>query len=370
MVAFRLAGAGREVTLLEKEREAHHKVCGEFLSREAIQYLRQAGIDPLDLGACAIDRVRLHSRKRTVEAGLPFTALSLSRRILDEALLLKAEEAGCYVRRGACVERLEATRDGWSVRLRSGETIRTRTVFLATGKHDVNAWERGGAAQPDLVGFKMHWRLAPAQSADLHDAMELFLFRGGYGGLSLIESETANLCLVVKRNTLRQIGGWVDLLRWLENEVLALRGRLQNATPCWQKPLAISPIPYGHLGGPADGVWRVGDQVAVVPSFTGDGMSIALHSAILATEMYLNGKSADDYVHRLTGQLRAGMHFASFLSRAMVTPAARALAPFLLSLVPNTLGRIALSTRIPDRALLTTRDTTGTPIHRRAAPIT
>ena len=99
-------------------------------------------------------------------------------------------------------------------------------------------------------------------------------------------------------------------------------------------------------------------------------MSIALHSAILATEMYLNGESADEYVRLLTSQLRAGMHFASYLSRAMVTPAARALAPFLLSLVPNTLGRIALSTRIPDRALLTTRDTTGTPIHRRAAPIT
>ena len=161
MVAFRLAGAGREVTLLEKEREAHHKVCGEFLSREAIQYLRQAGIDPLDLGAHTIDRVRLHSRKRTVEACLPFTAFSLSRRILDEALLLKAEKAGCDIRRGACVERLEATGDGWSVRVRGEKTIRTKTIFLATGKHDLNAWERGGATQPDLVGFKMHWKLAP-----------------------------------------------------------------------------------------------------------------------------------------------------------------------------------------------------------------
>ena len=84
MLAMRLAAAGREVVLLEKEREAHHKVCGEFLSREAIDYLRQAGIDPLELGAHAIQRVRLHSGKRTVEARLPFTALSLSRRVLDE----------------------------------------------------------------------------------------------------------------------------------------------------------------------------------------------------------------------------------------------------------------------------------------------
>ncbi len=265
--------------------------------------------------------------------------------------------------------RLETARDSWSVRLHSGEMIRTKTVFLATGKHDLNAWGRGGATQPDLVGFKMHWKLAPAQCEILNGAMELFLFRGGYGGLSMIEGGTANLCLVVRRNRLRQLGGWTPLLDSIRNAVPAMRERLHNATPCWPKPLAISPIPYGHLGAPSDGVWRVGDQAAVIPSFTGDGMSIALHSAILATDMYLCGEGADEYVRRLTGQLRAGMRFASGLSRAMVTPAARTIAPFLLSLVPNALGRIATSTRIPDRALLTARVTDYAPVIRRPAPI-
>jgi flavin-dependent dehydrogenase len=369
MAAMRLAATGREVVLLEKEREAHHKVCGEFLSREAIHYLRQAEIEPLHLGAHAIQRVRLHSGNKTVEARLPFTALSLSRRILDETLLAKAQEAGCEVRRSAFVDKLEAIGDGWSVRLRGGESIRTKRVFLATGKHDVKAWERGRATQPDLVGFKMHWKLAQAQSEILRGVMELFLFRGGYGGLSMIEDRTANLCLVVRRRTLRVLGGWTELLQSIRHEVPALGDRLHNATTSWQKPLAISPIPYGHLGGPADGVWRVGDQVAVIPSFTGDGMSIALHSAILATDMYLNGDGADDYVRRLTDQLRSGMRFATGLSRTMVTPAARTLAPFLLSLMPSAMGRIAISTRIPDRALLTTRVTAGTPIVRHAAPI-
>jgi menaquinone-9 beta-reductase len=369
MLAMRIATAGREVALLEKEREAHHKVCGEFLSREAIQYLRQAGTEPLDLGASAIDRVRLHSGERTVEAQLPFTALSLSRRVLDETLLVKAQAKGCDLRRGACVERLEALKRGWSVRLRGGETIQANAVFLATGKHDVNAWERSGATQVDLVGFKMHWKPSRAQSENLRGTMGLFLFRGGYGGLSLVEGGTANLCLVVRRKMLRTLGGWSELLESIRNEVPALREGLQDSTPCWQKPLAISPIPYGYLGGPADGLWRVGDQVAVIPSFTGDGMSIALHSANLAAEMYLAGKSAEEYVRCLTSQLRAGMRFASGLSRAMVTPGARIVAPVLLSLVPGAMGRIALSTRIPDHALLTSRLWPGASIDRRPAPI-
>jgi flavin-dependent dehydrogenase len=369
MVAMRLAAAGREVVLIEKEREAHHKVCGEFLSAEAIHYLRQAGIEPLDLGAHSIQRVRFHSGKRNVEARLPFTALSLSRRILDESLLVKAQEAGCAVRRGACVERLEATGDGWSVRLRSGEKIHAKTVFLATGKHDLNAWERGGATQADLVGFKMHWRLTPAQSEILRGVMDLFLFRGGYGGLAMVENETANLCLVVRRKILRSLGGWDELLQSMRNQLPALHDRLANAAPCWQKPLAISPIPYGHLGGPANGVWRVGDQAAVIPSFTGDGMSIALHSGVLAAEMYLDGKSPDHYLLRVADQLRTGMRFASGLSRAMVTPVARTLAPILLSLVPGAMARIAHSTRIPECALLTRHAATAVPIARQPAPI-
>lgn len=362
MLAIRLTAAGREVVLLEKEREAHHKVCGEFLSREAIQYLQQAGADPLVLGAHAIEFVRLHSGNRTVEARLPFTALSLSRRVLDETLLVKAQATGCDIRRGACVEKLEAGDDGWLVRLRGGEVIRANTVFLATGKHDVNGWERSGATQADLVGFKMHWKLAPAQSEIVRGAMELFLFHGGYGGLSLVESGTANLCLVVRRKTLRALGGWRELLESIETEVPALGNRLRKGTPCWQKPLAISPIPYGYLGGPADGVWRAGDQAAVIPSFTGDGMSIALHSAVLAAEMYLNGKNTDEYIRCLTGQLQRGMRFASGLSRAMLTPAARLIGPVLLRLSPGAMGRIALSTRIPDRALMATRLTAGAPI--------
>lgn len=354
MVAMRLATAGRDVVLLEKEREPHHKVCGEFLSAEAVHYLRNAGIEPLDLGAHPIQRVRLHSGTRNVTARLPFTALSLSRRILDESLLLKAQEAGSELRRGCCVDHLEPLPYGrWSARLRNGKTIHAKTAFLATGKHDLNAWERGGATQPDLVGFKMHWHLTPAQSEILRGVMELFLFRGGYGGLSLVEGGIANLCLVVRRNTLRRLGGWPQLLHSMQTELPALHDRLTNATPCWPKSLAISPIPYGHLGGLSKGVWRVGDQAAVIPSFTGDGMSIALHSGFLAAKMHLDGNGPDEYLLHLTDQLRKGMRVASALSRAMVTPAARALAPVLLSLVPNAIARIALSTRIPEPALLT-----------------
>jgi len=354
MVAIRLATAGRKVTLLEKESAAHHKVCGEFLSPEAVVYLNQVGISPLGLGAETIRFLRLSSKQKVMETTLPFIALSLSRFSLDEALLSRAEECGCKVQRGSFVEQLSIQNDLWLAQLRGGELVCAYSVFLANGKHDLRGWERAPTDQGDLVAFKLHWQLDPTQTERLRAFIELFLFPRGYGGLSLVERDVANLCLVVRKAELRRIGGWQELLASVLDDNRHLKQSLQGAKALWDRPLAISSIPYGHLAAQPFGLWCVGDQAAVIPSFTGDGMSIALHSAALATEMYMAGESAEQYNHRLHAQLSRGMGLATFLSRSMVTKAGRGIALLGLSVFPNGMRWIAASTRIPEEAMLAT----------------
>jgi flavin-dependent dehydrogenase len=361
MVALRLAAAGSEVTLLERERGPHHKVCGEFLSPEAQQYLKQAGVDPLALGAQPIQRVRLTSKRRVIETNLPFTALSVSRCVLDEALLTRAAQEGCKVKRGAFVESL-ANADGlWHAQIRGGECWSAQTLFLASGKHDLRGFERKPAPQADLVGFKLHWRLAPDQTGALRELMELYLFPGGYGGLSLVEGDVANLCLVVRRTVLRSHGGWAEMLAAIQGENPHIAQRLSGASPLWERPLAVSPIPYGYLAGQPNRLWCVGDQAAVIPSFTGDGMSIALHSATLAAQMYLAGKGAAHYHQTLRAHLGRGMSLATALSRTMVTGFGRAIAPIGLAAFPGALRWIASSTRIPEKALKKSGELAPTP---------
>jgi flavin-dependent dehydrogenase len=351
MLGLRLAVAGKDVTLLEKERGAHHKVCGEFLSREAVDYLRDAGIDPVALGAVPLRLVRIAVRRTVVEAELPFPALSLSRHALDDALLTRAERSGCSVQRGAFVENLNANLTGWEAHVRGGERWNARAVFMANGKHDLRGHDRGSAAQGDLVGFKMHWLLTREQTAGLREAMELFLFKGGYGGLSLIEEERANLCLVVKRARLRKLGGWDVLFAAILAETPHLAKRLNGAEALWERPLAVSSIPYGYLAG-RGGLWCVGDQAAVIPSFTGDGMSIALHSASLAARMFLEGKTPEQYHTLLHKHLGRNMRLATALSQSMVSGVGRTLAPTALSLLPASLRWIAEATRIPTDELV------------------
>ena len=138
-----LARKGRSVTLIEREPTPRHKVCGEFLSGEALEDLHALGIDVTSLGAVPIDYVRLAAARRAAEAPLPFPAASLTRKALDTALIAAAIAAGVRVEQGLSVEALSRTAPKmWQVTLDDGTTRVAPTVFLATGKHDLRGHGR------------------------------------------------------------------------------------------------------------------------------------------------------------------------------------------------------------------------------------
>jgi flavin-dependent dehydrogenase len=204
--------------------------------------------------------------------------------------------------------------------------------------------------QNDLVAFKMYYRLSPAQQRALHGWVELFLFPGGYGGLQLSEDKMANLCLLVNRRTLRARGkNWAALIEHLCDSSPALAVRLDGAQPLLAKPLALSSIPYGmQLAHSQPGLWRLGDQAAVIPSFSGDGMAIALHSAQRAAACFLAGKSSETYAATLARELHGSIGFATTVARLLIAAPALAQAARLW---PPLLKLVADRTRIFPYAL-------------------
>lgn len=346
MLATRLALAGRDVLLVEQKTGPHHKVCGEFLSWEAVAYLKELGLDLQQLGASPVSALRLAHGKYCVEASLPFTGYSFSRYRLDELLLQTAKTAGAELLRGSVCEELRATSQGWQARLASQELC-ARNVFLATGKHELRGWHRTQGKQNDLIAFKMHWRLSEQNCEALRGFVELVLFPGGYCGLEPIEAGLANLCLVVRKASFAALGSsWERLLETLLLHSPYLGARLAGAVPCWEKPLAISAIPYGHLHRQEDGAWRLGDQLAVIGSFAGDGMSIALHSAVNAASDYLAGKTAAEFHQRMRKTLSRPISVSTMISRAMVSPSGQELLRIGAQLFPPLIRRAARMTRV------------------------
>jgi flavin-dependent dehydrogenase len=358
IAALELARTGRRVVLVEKSKGPHDKVCGEFLSRESLHYLKRHNVDLPAMGAVPIESVRLITKTFAEQAKLPFAAMSLTRKRLDEELLRLAAAASVEIHRGSFVDELKQADGTWSAHLRDGRVLRASHALLATGKHDLRGRARPQGTHRGLVGFKMYYRLTANQASALGHAVELILFRGGYAGLQPVEHGAANLCLLVHEDRLRQAGSnWAGLLQHLQEHSPHLAKRLQGATPLLNAPLATASIPYGHLQRTApDDLWRVGDQAAVIPSFCGDGMAIALHSGALAAAHLLQGRSADAYQRRLYGQLATRLWAATKLSQMLVSwPQAAG----IVRVFPALLAHIALMTRIPDKALTTAVLTEG-----------
>ncbi len=354
--AILLARAGRHVTLLEREREPRHKVCGEFLSAEALAILGHLGLDSVALkalGALPIGGVRLCGLGKPVERPLPFPALSLTRHCLDAALLAAAEAAGAHVLRGVRVNGLRREAGLWYASLGTGlPEIAAPAVLLATGKHDLRGLARPPGPQGDLVALKMYWRLQPGEAAALRGHVELLLHPHGYTGLQTTETGT-NLCSLVRRKHLASLGGWSGLLGELRDTCPQAAQRLAGAEPLLTKPLAASSIPYGFVRREPLGedLWAVGDQAAVIPSFTGDGMSIALYTGVSAAEALLRGETPAKFQPALHRRLRPQVARATAISRALVRQPSRSLLLGAVRLWPGLLRHTASLTRLSALAM-------------------
>jgi len=347
-----LARKGRGVTLIEREPTPRHKICGEFLSGEALEDLHALGIDVASLGAVPIDYVRLAAARRAAEAPLPFPAASLTRKALDTALIATAIAAGVHVKRGRNVQSLSrATGNIWQATLDDGTTYEAPTAFLATGKHDLRG--HGRPKDPHRwVAFKMYYRLSAPQTADLADASELTLFSGGYGGIQPVEDGITNFCCVVQRRYFARAGlRWEGLLAKMQQDCPHLAMRLDGAEPLLDKPITITHIPYGYIRRATDdGLYCIGDQAAVIPSFTGDGISIALHTARRAAAAYLVAEPAPVFQPKLRSAMLPQMRLAEVAADGLNNALARAVLPFCLRVWPGAMRVTARLTRVTQGA--------------------
>jgi flavin-dependent dehydrogenase len=352
-VACLLAQRGCTPLLIERDRAPRHKICGEFLSVEAQTYLEALGLDPKALGGTPIRTVRLVHGGRAVEAPLPFEGIGLTRRTLDEALLSQAEESGARILRGPVAREVRPDRDGLRISLRDSHDMRARTVFLATGKHDLHVPRRVPPRHgDDLIGFKMYFALSAAQRADLGNAVEILLFEGGYAGLQPVEGGTVNLCFLVRSAVFdRARRRWDGLLSHLAQASPHLGARLDGAEPLLAKPLSIAHVPYGFVhrdaGDAPEGLFRLGDQMGVIPSFSGDGIAIAMHSAGVAAATFLEGRSASDFHRRMRADIGRQIRLASLLYELTQGTLGRGILLAALRLHPEILRILADWTRIP-----------------------
>jgi flavin-dependent dehydrogenase len=310
MAAIVLAQAGAEPLLIDRDAVVGDALCGGFLSWRSAERLRAVGVDPAVLGAHSVRKLVLIAGMLEATASLPSPGFGLSRHALDSAWSCRAVEAVARLE----IVRARAVRSG----IVEGEARewQAETIFLATGKHDVRGQARPRAARDPALGLRVRLPAGEDLRALLEGRIELHLFDGGYAGIVLQEDGTANVCLALRKSLLASTGG----------DPRGLLDRLAQDHPRFGQRVASAPadlpidsigsVPYGWIARSTEqGMYRLGDQAAVIPSLAGEGMAIAMASGEAAARAFLAGESAVRFQQSFARRARRPVRAAELVWR-------------------------------------------------------
>lgn len=275
---------GFSVALIDRDSFPRDKLCGEFLSYDALPIADALGITPeLDRkGSPLIRHCRMVGRHRTLAFDLPYPARGVSRMLLDDLLHRRALDSGA----------MEVPATATSV---SADRVET-SAGPVSASVVVGGWGRWGRFDTQLgrgfvrdqnhrnFGFKRHYRLAtdssgstPAETIDLHS------FRGGYLGVNAIEGGLINICgLVAARRLTGLRGKWDAFVDTLRTEEPSLDHLYESHTPAQEGFLSSEPVIFRARSACESGIVMIGDASGVIDPLTGNGMAMAMQSAVLA----------------------------------------------------------------------------------------
>ena len=373
--AIHLATRGARVLLVEQKKFPRAKLCGEFISPECALHFERLGVIDRMLAArpAKLSETVFYSRHgKSVSVpsawfGSGGVAFGLSRAEMDERLLRRASDAGAQVIEDASVTNvlIEATRvKGIVVKHGGTESPYHAAVTLdATGRSRALARRlEGDELKPHrapLVAFKAHFSDTQVAAG----ACEIYFYRGGYGGLSSIESGLSNLCFIASAADVRRCGA--DAERVMREVVCQNRRAaetLRNAhlqTP-W---LAVTLEKFGrHKLSPAKGLFTIGDAASFIDPFTGSGMLMAMESGELAatvvSDYFRQGTLADidklsaNYQTAYAQKFESRLRVCSLMRRAAFAPGFAGLAIRLMGISAKVRHFVARGTRRDSQASL------------------
>jgi flavin-dependent dehydrogenase len=301
--AIHLALEGKHVGVFEMNTYPHHKVCGEYVSKEILPYFNRLGLFPSSVGAVDITQFQISTHKGfLVETELPLGGFGISRYALDHLLYQRAKELGVIF----YFEKVNGTafkNDVFTITTTTN-TYTSKIVVGAYGKRSVldkNKEREFSLKKNSWLAVKAHY-----QSPDFpNELVGLHNFDGGYGGLSKTESGAVNFCYLAHYETFKK---YKDITAF-NNEVVAknpfLNSFLSSAKPLFNQPMTIAQISFDKKDAVVDHMLMCGDTAGLIHPLCGNGMAMAIHSAKIASELVLRFFDDSNYErHQLEGDYK------------------------------------------------------------------
>lgn len=304
--AIHLSKNDFSVLLLEKNSYPKHKVCGEYISNEVLNYLHFLDIDVWSHGAKNIDSFEFSDTKgHAIKIKLPLGGFGISRYKLDEIMYHKALENGVEIRQEVAVD----------VSLENNVfTVSTRNNQLFYGHHILGAYGKRSSMDHTLsrkfiqhktpwIGVKAHYK------ADFPDnVVALHNFKGGYCGLSQVETGHVNACYLTHKEVFKEYADLQAFQKVILGKNRVLRRFFKNAEMVFDQPLAISQISFQSKQVVDNHILMIGDSAGLIHPLCGNGMAMAIHSAKIASEVLIETRHNKKDRHHLETQYSKQWH--------------------------------------------------------------
>lgn len=359
--AIHLAHGGVRVLLLEQKKFPRPKLCGEFISPECWNHFERLGVDAAmkAAGPALLEETVFYSSKGH-HVAVPSTwfggrsAFGLSRAVMDDVLLRRAQKDGVTVLEGASiVEPIFELESVKGVRVKVDnrhEEYRAPLTVDATGRARIlsRKIDHRNSKRPSLVAFKAHLRNTKVTPG----ACEIYFYPGGYGGLSTVESGTSNLCFIIAAEQVRRCDSDPNrVMRELVMKNPRAAHTLESAAPC-SEWLSASWERFGRQHpSPAPGLLAIGDSAAFIDPFTGSGMLMAFESGELAAQTILRHQNstfktlADAYTASYNQTFAPRLRICGLLRRAAFSPRLAELGIAICGASERLRSRLARATR-------------------------
>jgi len=284
--AIHLSKQGINVLVIEKNEYLKHKVCGEYISNEVLPYLNSLGIDPLEHGAKRITNFAISTVKnKLIETRLPLGGFGISRYTLDHLLAEKAIKNGAEIFKDEVVD-VSFENDKFSVLTKSERQFDSKVVIGAYGKRsniDVQLNRKFIKNESPFLAVKTHVKgNFPENLVALHN------FKGGYCGVSKVENNHINLCYITNYKTFKKHKNIDEFQQNVLCENTFLKEILENTTSVFEKPLTIGQVSFSSKKPIENHILMCGDTAGMIHPLCGNGMSMAIHSAKIASELIID----------------------------------------------------------------------------------
>ncbi len=361
--AIYLAEYGFKVCLFEKKIFPRETLCGEFLSKEVIEIIKELNLFDkfISLHPNPINTFRfINDNGKELSANFDFTAYGLRRSAFDTLLLDVARERGVKVFQPYEFSEIEKSEGDYKVSAQNQNGLSTelqcKFVIAAYGKQNIldKTLNRSFAGQKSFLnGVKFHFPKTGLKNI-LPNEIRIYISNGIYCGVNEVDNDTVTLAFLENRTTLKK-SSRQNLIEFISRNESFINIFVGNSFEQINELPAYGSgnIYFGKKNLIENGVFMIGDAAGVIAPLAGDGIGMALQSAKMIASILAKSKkeslSAEEteYLYKNSWKrlFAKRLFSATLIQKILLQSRFRNAAVNFVKMFPSVLPRLIDATR-------------------------